>query len=101
MAIHNDEANLAAQVASTITRAGGLSFLTDATVAAADTKLGLKNAINAVAVHNDSANIKALLIRALDLNANITDANIAGLTTVAGLANLVGAPFTTTGMILD
>lgn len=88
--IHSDQENLAMQVSTTITRAGTMGFLSDATVAAADTKEGLKAAIRAVKVHNDTENIKLLLIAALDKNPNITDANILALTTVAQLAALTG-----------
>lgn len=86
---HADSINLSQQVLTTINAAGGLSFLTDTNVAAADTKAGLKAAIDAVKVHNDLEPIKIQLKRALDFDSNITDANILSLTTVAGLAALI------------
>jgi hypothetical protein len=90
--MHNDEYNLSQQVSTTINNAGELAFLTDATVAAADTKAGLVTAINtaAVGMHHDLRKMALNLTRVLNFNANITDANILALTTVAGLAALTG-----------
>lgn len=90
--MHNDEYNLSQQISTTINNMGELAFLTDATVAAADTKAGLIAALNAAAAgfHHDARKIVLLFTRALDHNANITDANILNLTTVAQLAQLTG-----------
>lgn len=92
MAGHNDEYNLAQQVSTTINNMGELGFLTDATVAAADTKAGLIAALNAAAsgFHHDARKIVLLFTTALNHNPNITDANILNLTTVVGLAQLTG-----------
>ncbi len=93
--MHNDTVNLSQQVVTTLNSANALSFLTDAGVAAADTKQGLKNFIQSIKVHNDQENIKQLLMRALDFDSNITDANILSLTTVDGLIALI--PLTNSG----
>lgn len=98
---HNDTLNLSDQVLTTINRTSGMSFLTDATIASADTKQGLKDAINAVKVHNDQENWKIMLTRALDFDSSITDANILSLTTVAGLVNLLGLPANSSIEVLE
>lgn len=88
---HNDTANLSSQVYGSIMRAKAMGFLTDAGVAAADTKAGLKAFIESIKGHNDQENWKILLKRALDYDAAITDAAILSLTTVDQLAALVGS----------
>jgi hypothetical protein len=89
---HADTINLAVQVNNSIQRAGAMSFLTDATVAAADTVAGLRTAINAIRPHADQEPWKIMFLRVLDKDPNITDANVLALTTVAGLAALTGVP---------
>lgn len=86
MAYHNDEENLRLQIVGSINRAEELLLLTDAGVAAANTKAGLEAFINSVTVHNDQENWKSALkqsIRSLP----VSDAVIADLTTVAGLVS--------------
>lgn len=97
--MHNDSVNLLTQVHSSINRAEELLFLTDALVAAADTKQGLINAINGVKVHADQENWKAELIRAIKVS-GIADSDITALTTVAGLAALLGIPSVTSQSVL-
>ncbi len=96
---HNDQSPLLTQVYSTFLRTEELGLLTDATVAAADTRQGLKNAIDNVKVHNDQENWKIELKRAIDAS-GITDAQIAPLTTVAGLLALLDVPATTSQAVL-
>lgn len=101
MANHADVQNLSEQVFSTITRAGSQSFLTDAGVAAANTKQGLIDFINSRSVHADQENYKQQFIRVLQFHADITDANILSLTTVAGLAQLVGVTSVPNTIIME
>lgn len=96
---HNDAENLALQATSTLNRANSLGFLTDATVAAADTKVGLKMAIDAVVVHVGQENMKLLLKKAIDSDPNITDAAVLNLTTVAGLIALTGISTTSQAVL--
>lgn len=70
-----------------------MGFLTDAGVAAADTKAGLKAFIDSIQVHNDQENFKVALKHAIDVS-GLADSDILGLTTVAGLLALL--PVTTT-----
>jgi hypothetical protein len=98
--MHNEDVNRVTQVYSTINRAEELGFLTDAKVAAADTKQGLINAINATVVHADQENWKAELIRAIKVS-GIADSDITSLTTIAGLVALLGIPAVTSQEVLS
>lgn len=95
---HNDEENRLLQVTSTLNRANSMAFLTDATVAAADTKAGLKAAINATSVHADQEGWKIMLTDAIDVS-GLADSDILSLTTVAGLIALL--PANTSSLILE
>jgi hypothetical protein len=81
---HNETENLMLQVAGSLNRANSMAFLTDAGVAAADTRAGLLSFIDSVVVHNDQENWKTELKQAI-VASPITDADILSLTTVAGL----------------
>lgn len=97
MAYHNDVENRNLTAVSSLNRANTLSFLTDALVAAADTRAGLKSAIDGVVVHNDAENIKLRLKTGIDV-AGLADADIASLTTVAGLIALLEVSTTAQGL---
>lgn len=87
---HNDTMNLALQVYTTFQRAEELGFLTDSGVAAADTKAGLINFVNGVSgIHAEMENWRPEIIRSIN-RSGLADADIAGLTTVAGLLALLG-----------
>jgi hypothetical protein len=90
---HTDTENLNYQVVSSLNKANSLTWLTDAQVAAADTRAGLKAAINAAVVHGDQENLKLGLLRAIDAS-GLSDSDVLSLTTVAGLIALF--PVTTT-----
>ena len=90
MPYHNDEVNLATQVAQSITRGAALGYITDAIVSASTSRQSLINNINAVATHNDATNFKILISNVINRNPNITDAAVNSATTVAGLLTLVG-----------
>ncbi len=92
-ATHNDVENLNYQVVSTLNRANTLGLLTDAGVAAADTKQGLINFVNSITLHNDQENLRLSVVRAINAS-GIVDADVLSLTTVAGLIAVM--PVTTT-----
>ena len=96
--MHNDETNLAEQVASTLKRASDASLLTDAMVSAATTKDALKTAIQGVATHNADTNFKIQLAHAVDY---LTDADISGSTTVAALIATTGIASPSSSTILE
>jgi hypothetical protein len=94
---HNDVENLQLQVVGSLNRAEELLLLTDAGVAAANTKEGLKAFIDSVVVHNDQENWKTELKQAIDAS-GIADSDITALTTVAGLIALL--PVTNTNQLI-
>jgi hypothetical protein len=96
-----DVYNLAFQVANTLQKGANLSYITDAIVAASADRADLIARINAVAAHNDQANLKQLIANAIMKDPGITDAAIPALTTVAGLIALTGVTTTTGTEILD
>lgn len=84
--------------------AGGISFLTDAGVTAADTLVGLQSFIQAASGHADQYNYKDRLKKAVLANQNeVTDATVLSLTTVAGLTALTqqGSNTTQAALFLD
>jgi hypothetical protein len=92
--LHADQLPLSREIGFNCREAGEALFLTDDTVAAADTVQGLYNAIDAAAVHAEynayRSRLKAAIARGAD-SQEITDALVAPLTTVAGLVNLTQA----------
>lgn len=86
--MHTDTIPLSTAVGTTINRAAAVGVITDAIVAAGDTVQGIKDGIRAVKVHADQERFKDEVIRALDMDAGITDASVLSLTTVAGLVAL-------------
>lgn len=85
---HADTLNLSRRGGGIIYRAGRLGLLTDAGVAAGDTKAGLDSFVDSVSVHADQQFLKARTKKAFRTDEAITDAAIAPLTTVAGLVAL-------------
>lgn len=98
---HNDQTNLAIQVAETLTRGQKLSLITDAIVLAATTRQGLIDAINAVPTHNELTNLKIEISKVLRYDPNITDAAVSSATTAAGLIALTGYSGLTGSALLD
>lgn len=96
MPLHQDALGLSAAAGRGLQFANYASFLTDTTVAAADTVAGLRTALAAAAVHKDVEPARNRISRAIDMGVaagELTDAAILSLTTVAGLiALLTGLP---------
>ena len=92
--LHADQLPLSREIGFNCREAGEATLLNDATVASADTVVGLKNAIDNANVHADllamKSRIKLAIDRGLDAQ-EITDALVGPLTTVAGLVNLTQA----------
>lgn len=92
--LHADQLNLDSRIGNTMTEAGISAFLTDTTVAAANTVDGLVAAVNAASVHADKQPMRARIVQAIRYGAadgSFTDALIAPLTTIAGLVALTQA----------
>lgn len=88
MALHADQLRLSTNIGGSIYRAGRISLLTDAGVAAADTLNGLDAFIDAQVVHADQFYYKDRVKDSYRKTADITDAAVLNLTTVAGLYGL-------------
>lgn len=86
--MHADQIPMSTLVGSTINRAGGMSLLTDAGVAAADTVAGLQSFVSGVNVHADMQPWKARINASFKADDGISDSTVLGLTTVVGLAAL-------------
>jgi hypothetical protein len=88
MALHADQIRLSTNIGGSIYRAGKLGLLTDAGVAAADTLNGLDAFVDSVVVHADQNFYKDRIKDSYRKTADITDATVLNLTTVAGLYGL-------------
>lgn len=88
MALHADQLRLSTNIGGVIFRGGKENLLTDAGVTAADTLNGLDAFIDSQAVHADQAFFKRRIKTALRKTADITDAAVLNLTSVAGLYGL-------------
>lgn len=89
--LHADEIALSYREGGTYRRAGSFGFLTDTTVAAADTNQGLQDAVTNSSVQADSVPAKARVNRTLTYglaSGEVTDARVLGLTTVEELVGL-------------
>lgn len=84
---HSDNVNLLTQAGSTFFRAGRIGVLTDAIVNASTTRQALLDAVSGVAAHADGENWKDKIHNAVQVS-GLTDADINGVTTVAGLVAL-------------
>ena len=94
MVLHSDAINLDTRVGNTMTEAGYSGFLTDTTVAAADTTAGLIAAVNAAVVHSDAEPMRHRIVEAINYgvyDGSFTDSLIAPLTTIASLVALTQA----------
>ncbi len=93
--LHADQLRLSRMIGFGLREAGEVGLLTDASVAAADTVAGVRAAIDAAGpVHAEYEPYRARSKRVVDLgaySAELTDALILPLTTVAGLVNLTDA----------
>lgn len=101
--MHSDTTPLSRMAGASINRAAEIGLLTDAGVAAADTLAGLDSFVDGVAVHADQLDYKPRVKLAWTVDAGITDATVAGLTTTAGLTALtaLGSDTTTKGLLPD
>ena len=89
--LHADEIALSQREGGTYRRAGSFAFLTDATVAAANTNQGLQDAVTNSVVQADAVPAKGRVNRTLTYglaSGEVTDARVAPLTTVEGLVGL-------------
>jgi len=92
--LHADQIRLSKEIGSNLRAAGDMNMLTDTTVAAADTNLGLQNAVLNSVVHADKAPAKHRIVRAIqlgDYDDTLDDADILGLTTLEGAVDLTEA----------
>lgn len=90
---HGDRENLHAQLKGTFDKAADLGLLTDSIVNLSTTREQLKTRMGAVAVHADLENFKTKLYNAVNV-AGWSDADIAGVTTIAGLQALIPGSLT-------
>lgn len=92
--LHADQLQLSRDIGFSLREAGEVLLLTDTTVAAADTPQGLKDAVDAAAVHAEynpyKSRIKAAIDRGTD-SQELTAALVGPLTTLVGLVNLTQA----------
>ena len=89
--MHSDAIPLSRQIGASIQFASDAAFLTDTTVAAADTNAGVISAVDASVVHQDLVPAKSRVDRAVSFGSydgTLTDANILSLMTVQGLHDL-------------
>jgi len=89
--LHADEIALSYREGGTLRRAGSFGFLTDATVASANTNQGLQDAVTNSTVQADSVPAKARVNRTIvygGYSGELSDARIAPLTTIEGLVGL-------------
>ncbi len=89
--LHADSIALSYREGGTFRRAGSFGFLTDTTVAAADTNQGLQDAVTNSVVHADELPAKSRVNRTLVLGlatGEVTDARVLALTTIEGLVGL-------------
>jgi len=91
--LHADEIALSYREGGTYRRAGGagFGFLSDTTVAAADTNQGLQDAVTNSVVQADSVPAKGRVNRTLTYglaSGEVTDARVLSLTTVEELVGL-------------
>ncbi len=89
--LHADQVALSQRLGGTYRKAGDYAFLTNTTVAAADTYAGLLSAVSAASVHADFVPAKHRVNRALTLgnySSEVTDARVNALTTVEGLVGI-------------
>lgn len=92
--MHADQIRLSKEIGSNLRAAGDMGFLTDTTVAAADTNAGLIAAVDASVVHAALLPAKPRVDRAIVLglyDGTLTDANILSLTTLEGAVDLTQA----------
>ena len=89
--LHADEIALSYREGGTYRRAGSFGFLTNATVAAADTNQGLQDAVTNSVVHADTVPAKSRVNRTLTYglaSGEVTNARVLGLTAVEELVEL-------------
>jgi hypothetical protein len=89
--LHADEIALSYREGGTLRRAGSFAFLTDATVASANTNQGLQDAVTNSVVQADCVAAKGRVNRTIVYGAasgELSDARIAPLTTIEGLVGL-------------
>ena len=89
--LHADEIALSYREGGTLRRAGSFGFLTDTTVAAANTNQGLQDAVTNSVVQADSVAAKGRVNRTIvygGYTGELSDARIAPLTTIEGLVGL-------------
>jgi|ERR1051325_1917659 hypothetical protein len=87
MTLHADQIEHSKRIGANLRSAGEQGLLTNTTVAAADTNAGLQAAVDAASVHADANPAKDRIKRAIDYGKQsdeLSDANILGLTTLAG-----------------
>ncbi len=85
--LQSDNENLLTQCAGTLRRASRINMLTDAMVSGAATRANLKTRIDAAVLPSDQEGFKATVFRSIDVS-GLTDADIASVSTVAGLLAL-------------
>lgn len=96
MPLHGDERRLSYEIGSNVRAGGAIGYLTDTNVAAADTNAGLQTAVDTKVsgntIHGEYRPGAQRIKRAIDAGNSATfsmqDADILGLTTVEGLADL-------------
>ena len=96
--LHADEIAFSFREGGTYRRAGSFGFLTDATVAAADTNAGLQNAVTNSSVQAEFEPAKWRVNRTLTYGLNsgeVSNARVLPLTTVEGLVGLTTLTNTT------
>jgi hypothetical protein len=86
--MHADQLRLSTNIGGSIYRAGRIGLLTDAGVTAADTLAGMDTFIDSQVVHADQAFYKDRVKDAYRKTADINDAAVLNLTTVAGFYGL-------------
>lgn len=89
--LHADEIALSFREGGTFRRAGSFGFLTDTTVAAADTNQGLQDAVTNSVVHADIVAAKTRVNRTLTYglaSGEVSNARVLSLTTIEGLVGL-------------
>lgn len=89
--LHADEIAMSRREGGTLRRAGGFGFLTNTTVAAADTNQGLQDAVTNSVVQADAVPAKARVNRTIvygGASGELSDARILGLTTIEELVGL-------------
>lgn len=89
--LHADEVALSLREGGTFRRAGSFGFLTNATVAAADTNQGLQDAVTNSSVHADCLAAKNRVIRTIvygGVTGEVSNARVLALTTIEGLVEL-------------